>query len=135
MNSAIDQKAGSITTTVSQQIAEIAVGGRNIITGSAKLTIGAGKRPKGHWRTSGSVATVSAPVIGVPYADDLTACVLTATAVNTDGGIVQDGVLLNKDEYYTLSCWVRNSSAKSVKCVLQPFWKSSTDASGKKNLH
>ena len=134
MNSAIDQKAGSITTTVSQQIAEIAVGGRNIITGSAKLTIGAGKRPKGHWRTSGSVATVSAPVIGVPYADDLTACVLTATAVNTDGGIVQDGVLLNKDEYYTLSCWVRNSSAKSVKCVLQPFWKSSTDASGKKEF-
>ena len=134
MNSAIDQKADSITTTVSQQIAEIAVGGRNIITGSAKLTIGAGKRPKGHWRTSGSVATVSAPVIGVPYADDLTACVLTATAVNTDGGIVQDGVLLNKDEYYTLSCWVRNSSAKSVKCVLQPFWKSSTDASGKKEF-
>ena len=134
MNSAIDQKADSITTTVSEQIAGISVGGRNIVTGSAKLTIGTGKRAKGHWRTSGSVATASMPVSGVPYADDLTACVLTATAVNTDGGIVQDSVPLNKDEYYTLSCWVKNSSAKSVKCVLQPFWKSSTDASGKKEF-
>lgn len=134
MNSAINQKADSITTAVSEQIAGISVGGRNIVTGSAKLTIGTGKRAKGHWRTSGSVATASMPVSGVPYADDLTACVLTATAANTDGGIVQDGVLLNKDEYYTLSCWVRNSSAKSVKCVLRPFWKSSADASGKKEF-
>lgn len=134
MNSAIDQKADSITTAVSEQIAGISVGGRNIATGSAKLTIGTGKRAKGHWRTSGSVATASTPVSGVPYADDLTACVLTATVVNTDGGIVQDSVPLNKDEYYTLSCWVKNSSAKSVKCVLQPFWKSSTDASGRKEF-
>ncbi len=134
MNSAIDQKADSITTAVSEQIAGISVGGRNIVTGSAMLTIGTGKRTKGHWRTSGSVATASTPVSGVPYADDLTACVLTATAVNTDGGIVQDSVPLNKDEYYTLSCWVKNSSTKSVKCVLQPFWKSSTDASGRKEF-
>ena len=134
MKSAIDQKADSITTAVSEQIAGISVGGRNIATGSAKLTIGTGKRAKGHWRTSGSVATASAPVSGVPYADDLTACVLTATVVNTDGGIVQDSVPLNKDEYYTLSCWVKNSSAKSVKCVLQPFWKSSADASGRKEF-
>lgn len=134
MNSAINQKADSITTAVSEQIAGISVGGRNIVTGSAKLTIGTGKRAKGHWRTSGSVATASTPVSGVPYADDLTACVLTATAVNTDGGIVQDSVPLNKDEYYTLSCWVKNSSAKSVKCVLRPFWKSSTDASRRKTF-
>ena len=134
MNSAIDQRADSITTAVSEQIAGISVGGRNIVTGSAKLTIGTGKRAKGHWRTSGSVATASMPVSSVPYADDLTACVLTATAVNTGGGIVQDSVPLNKDEYYTLSCWVKNSSAKSVKCVLQPFWKSSTDASGRKEF-
>ncbi len=98
------------------------------------MIIGTGKRAKGHWRTSGSVATASTPVSGVPYASDLAACVLTATVVNTDGGIVQDSVPLNKDEYYTLSCWVRNSSAKSVKCVLQPFWKTSTDASGRKTF-
>lgn len=126
--------ASDFAVDIKAAVNAVSIGGRNIVTGSAKLTIGTGKRAKGHWRTSGSVVTASTHVSGVPYADDLTVCVLTATAVNTDGGIVQDGVLLNKDEYYTLSCWVRNSSDNSVKCILQPFWKSSTDTSERKGF-
>ena len=119
--------ASDFATDITAAVNAISIGGRNIVTGSAKLTIGAGKRPKGHWRQSGPVTLASTSASGVPYADDLTACVLTATTINASGGLVQDGVPLSKDEYYTLSCWVKNTSAKSVKFILQPFWKSSSD--------
>lgn len=122
-----DEVGAATAADITAAVNAVEIGGRNVVTGSAKLTIGAGKRPKGHWRQSGPVTLASTSASGVPYADDLTACVLTSTTINASGGIVQDGVPLSKDEYYTLSCWVKNTSAKSVKFILQPFWKSNSD--------
>ena len=135
MKSAIDQNADSIKTTVSEQIAGIAVGGRNIVTGSETLTIGTGKRAKGHWRTSGSAD--NGEILGtfqenMPSCGKITAISIDCHTSGTEYGIAQDRVPLDKDSYYTLSCWVRSGSSDNARCALQPFWKSSTDSGGRK---
>ena len=123
--------AANITAAVNA----VSIGGRNIVTGSETLTIGTGKRAKGHWRTSGSSG--NGEILGtfresMPSCGEITAISIDCYTLGAEYGITQDNVPLDKDSYYTLSCWVRSGSSNNARCALQPFWKSSTDSGGRK---
>ncbi len=123
--------AANITAAVNA----VSIGGRNIVTGSETLTIGTGKRAKGHWRTSGSSG--NGQILGtfrenMPSCGKITAISIDCYTLGAEYGITQDNVPLDKDSYYTLSCWVRSGSSNNARCALQPFWKSSTDSGGRK---
>ena len=123
--------AANITAAVNA----VSIGGRNIVTGSETLTIGTGKRAKGHWRTSGSSG--NGEILGtfrenMPSCGKITAISIDCYTLGAEYGITQDNVPLDKDSYYTLSCWVRSGSSNNAQCALQPFWKSSTDKGGRK---
>ena len=123
--------AANITAAVNA----VSIGGRNIVTGSETLTIGTGKRAKGHWRTSGSSG--NGEILGtfresMPSCGEITAISIDCHTSGTEYGIAQDRVPLDKDSYYTLSCWVRSGSSNNARCALLPFWKASTDSGGRK---
>ena len=117
MNSAIDQKADSVTTTVTEQIAGITVGGRNIARGTANMTPGAnntGSWNYGTWRVNInqngqlSIVTVTdSPIEGITKALRLTA---TGTSAS---GFMQQFTPLVKGQQYVLSCWIRGTAPKA----------------------
>ena len=128
MNSAINQKADSITATVSKQIAGIAVGGTNIATGSATLTIGTGGRSKGEWRAAGNGALAIAIVSDDVLPKNIkNAAVCTVTSANVTAGIAQNNEPMDSNSYYTLSCWVKAAGNYTIKCRLVPFFTGGTD--------
>ena len=128
MNSAIDQKADSVTTTVTEQIAGITVGSTNIATGSATLTIGTGGRSKGEWRAAGNGALAIAIVSGDVLPQNIkNAAVCTVTSANVTAGIAQNDEPMDSNSYYTLSCWAKATGNYTIKCRLVPFFTGGTD--------
>lgn len=122
----IQQKANAALEAVN----EVQVGGRNIATGTAMLTIGTGGHSVGHWRKTGNGTVENIDIIDSPVASINKGVRITSTNATSQIGICQDSVPLNSDDIYTVSCWVRSNSSSGVPCRLQSFYKSSTDNSG-----
>lgn len=113
-----------------EAIKEVQVGGRNIATGTASLTIGTGGHSIGHWRKTGNGTVENIDISDSPVASINKGVRITSINATSQIGICQDGVPLNSDDIYTVSCWVRSNSSSGVPCRLQSFYKSSTDNSG-----
>lgn len=122
----IQQKANAALEAVN----EVQVGGRNIATGTAMLTIGTGGHSVGHWRKTGNGTVENIDISDSPVASINKGVRITSINATSQIGICQDGVPLNSDDIYTVSCWVRSNSSSGVPCRLQSFYKSSTDNSG-----
>lgn len=113
-----------------EAVKEVQVGGRNIATGTATLTIGTGGHSVGHWRKTGNGTVENIDISDSPVASINKGVRITSINSTSQIGICQDGVPLNSDDIYTVSCWVRSNSSSGVPCRLQSFYKSSTDNSG-----
>ena len=113
-----------------EAVKEVQVGGRNIATGTATLTIGTGGHSIGHWRKTGNGTVENIDISDSPVASINKGVRITSINATSQIGICQDGVPLNSDDIYTVSCWVRSNSSSGVPCRLQSFYKSSTDNSG-----
>ena len=113
-----------------EAVKEVQVGGRNIATGTATLTIGTGGHSVGHWRKTGNGTIKNIDIRDSPVASINKGVRITSTNATSQIGICQDGVPLNSDDIYTVSCWVRSNSSSGVPCRLRSFYKSSTDNSG-----
>lgn len=113
-----------------EAVKEVQVGGRNIATGTATLTIGTGGHSVGHWRKTGNGTVENIDISDSPVASINKGVRITSINATSQIGICQDGVPLNSDDIYTVSCWVRSNSSSGVPCRLQSFYKSSTDNSG-----
>lgn len=113
-----------------EAVKEVQVGGRNIATGTATLTIGTGGHSVGHWRKTGNGTVENIDISDSPVASINKGVRITSINATSQIGIFQDGVPLNSDDIYTVSCWVRSNSSSGVPCRLQSFHKSSTDNSG-----
>ena len=113
-----------------EAVKEVQVGGRNIATGTATLTIGTGGHSVGHWRKTGNGTVENIDISDSPVASINKGVRITSINATSQIGICQDGAPLNSDDIYTVSCWVRSNSSSGVPCRLQSFYKSSTDNSG-----
>lgn len=113
-----------------EAVKEVQVGGRNIATGTATLTIGTGGHSVGHWRKTGNGTVENIDISDSPVASINKGVRITSINATSQIGICQDSVPLNSDDIYTVSCWVRSNSSSGVPCRLQSFYKSSTDNSG-----
>lgn len=113
-----------------EAVNDVQVGGRNLVTGTATMTIGTGGHSAGHWRKSGTGAIETIDISDAPVASINKGIRIAITNASSQIGIVQDNIPLNNGDIYTLSCWVRSNSSSGVPCRLQPFYKSSTDNSG-----
>lgn len=113
-----------------EAVNEVQVGGRNLVTGTATMTIGTGGHSAGHWRKSGTGTIETIDISDAPVASINKGIRITITNASSQIGIAQDNIPLNNSDIYTLSCWVRSNSSSGVPCILQPFYKSSTDNSG-----
>lgn len=113
-----------------EAVKEVQVGGRNIATGTATLTIGTGGHSVGHWRKTGNGTVENIDISDSPVASINKGVRITSINATSQIGICQDDVPLNIDDTYTISCWVRSNSSSGVPCRLQSFYKSSTDNSG-----
>lgn len=107
------------------------IGGRNIVTGTKELNIGNGGHSKGHWRKDGATGTMQTIDISDDSWKSFTHCLrLTSTDSSAQIRLGQYGIPLDKNSYYTMSCWVRSNSSVGVPIRLQPFYKSNSDHSG-----
>lgn len=113
-----------------EAVKEVQVGGRNIVTGTAALTIGTGGHSVGHWRKTGAGTVENIDISDSPVASINKGVRITSASATSQIGICQDRVPLNSDDIYTVSCWVRSNSSSGIPCRLQLFYKSSTDNSG-----
>lgn len=113
-----------------EAVKEVQVGGRNIATGTASLTIGTGGHSIGHWRKTGNGTVENIDISDSPVASINKGVRITSINATRQIGICQESVPLNSDDIYTVSCWVRSNSSSGVPCRLQSFYKSSTDNSG-----
>lgn len=119
----------SKTYTTKEAFDGLEIGSRNIATGTASMVIGSGKWEKGHWRSSGTGSIESIDITDSPISGVDKGAKLTASTAGKQIGIAQDLIPLNNNNTYTLSCWVRGSSA-GLTCRLQPFYASSSDTGG-----
>lgn len=107
------------------------IGGRNIVTGTKELNIGNGGHSKGHWRKDGATGTMQTIDISDDSWKSFTHCLrLTSTDSSAQIRLGQYDIPLDKNSYYTMSCWVRSNSSVGVPIRLQPFYKSNSDHSG-----
>ena len=118
-----------VDTDINEAVNGIQVGGRNLVTGSRLLKIGSGGRSKGEWRAAGTGSLATAPATGITFTDNdmqAAACIVTTTTALS--GIAQDNITMSKDDYYTLSCWVKSTGDYTMTCRLMPFFiTNSTD--------
>ena len=137
--SALESDLSGFRTTVSETYAtksaidSIQIGGRNIITGSAAMSIGvinSATWKNGQWRKSGTGDAVTIDIAAPPIPSISKGVRFTQTTGKNPIGIVQDKVLINSNTVYTLSCWARSNSADGVTCRLQPFFKTVADQGG-----
>lgn len=113
-----------------EAVNDVQVGGTNIATGTATMTIGTGGHSVGHWRKSGTGTIETIDISDAPVASINKGVRIAITSASSQIGICQDNLPLNSGDIYTLSCWIRSNSSSGVPCRLQPFYKSSTDNSG-----
>lgn len=107
------------------------IGGRNIVTGTKELKIGYGGHSKGHWKKDGATGTIQTIDISDDSWKSFTHCLrLTSTDSTVQIRLGQCDIPLDKNSYYTMSCWVRSNSSVGVPIRLQPFYKSNSDHSG-----
>lgn len=107
------------------------IGGRNIVTGTKELKIGYGGHSKGHWKKDGATGTIQTIDISDDSWKSFTHCLrLTSTDSTVQIRLGQCDIPLDKNSYYTMSCWVRSNSSVGVPICLQPFYKSNSDHSG-----
>lgn len=107
------------------------IGGRNIVTGTKELNIGYGGHSKGHWKKDGATGTIQTIDISDDSWKSFTHCLrLTSTDSTVQIRLGQCDIPLDKNSYYTMSCWVRSNSSVGVPIRLQPFYKSNSDHSG-----
>ncbi len=121
---------------ITAQVNAVSIGGRNIATGTADMVIGKINQAtwaNGQWRTSGTGNVDTIDITDAPILSIGKGVRLTQTA-EEQIGIVQDKVLINSNTVYTLSCWAKSNSATGVTCRLQPFFKTSADSGGVKNV-
>ena len=117
-----------IDNNITASIDAVEIGSRNIVTGTANMVIGSGKRKKGHWRQSGTGTIETIDISDSPVAGVSKEIKIIASSTKQNG-IAQDLIPLNSNNAYTLSCWVRGSSS-GLTCRLQPYFASSTDNGG-----
>ena len=125
--------AADITAAVNA----ISIGGRNIATGTAAMSIGAINHAtweNGQWRKSGTGDAETIDIADPPISSIGKGVRFTQTTGKNQIGIVQDKVLLNSNTVYTLSCWARSNSADGVTCRLQPFFKTTADQGGNSEI-
>lgn len=113
-----------------EAVNDVQVGGTNIATGTATMTIGTGGHSVGHWRKSGTGTIETIDISDAPVASINKGVRIAITSASSQIGICQDNLPLNSGDIYTLSCWIRSNSSSGVPCRLLPFYKSSTDNSG-----
>ena len=113
-----------------EAVNDVQVGGTNIATGTATMTIGTGGHNVGHWRKSGTGTIETIDISDAPVASINKGVRIAITSASSQIGICQDNLPLNSGDIYTLSCWIRSNSSSGVPCRLQLFYKSSTDNSG-----
>lgn len=110
------------------------VGGRNIATGTAALMIGTGKRAAGHWRKSASASgdgsiknidIVNSPVNGIKKG-------IRIVSSNNNGttwyGFAQDRCIIEKNQEYTMSFWLKGS-IPGINIMFRPWWNDSEKSS------
>ena len=122
---------------ITAQVNAVSIGGRNIVTGTAAMSIGAINRAtwkNGQWRKSGTGDAETIDIADPPIPSIGKGVRFTQTTGKNQIGIVQDKVLLNSNTVYTLSCWARSSSADGVTCRLQPFFKTTADQGGNSEI-
>lgn len=118
---------------VNTAIDAVNIGGRNIVTGTAAMSIGvinSATWENGQWRKSGTGDAETIDIADPPIPSISKGVRFTQTTGKNQIGIVQDKVLINSNTVYTLSCWARSNSADGVTCKLQPFFKTATDNGG-----
>ena len=118
-------------------VENIDIGTRNLATGTADMVVGLinqATRENGQWRASGTGTITNIDITDAPLPNINRGVKVIASLANKQIGVVQDKILLNSNNTYTLSCWVRGSAASGLKCKLQPFYASSTDNGGSKDF-
>lgn len=118
---------GLMLSTDKKKLDELAIGGRNLLKGTATLTIDTtdttwayGKFYKSN--SGGSIENVSLPSTPIPSV--MNGIKITITTANTEIGFAQSGVPLRK-QTMTQSVWVKGNVGDIVR--LQPLY---SDASG-----
>lgn len=98
----------------------IQIGGRNISTGTADMTIGTGGYPKGRWRRTGTGSVTSESITDPPESGISRCARVEITNETAQVGIVQDSVPLVVGCDYLLSFWAR-CSAEDCICRVQMY--------------
>ena len=125
--------ASDFAADITAAVNAVSIGGRNIVTGTAAMSIGvinSATWKNGQWRKSGTGDAVTIDIADPPIPSISKGVRFTQTTGKNQIGIVQDKVLINSNTVYTLSCWARSNSADGVTCRLQPFFKTATDNGG-----
>lgn len=115
----------SKTYTTKTEFDNLEIGGRNLAHGTKTLKLGSGTWGSSTWRQSSSGGVLSNTTFSDSPINDIDSGILiNITTANTQIGFCQDQYPnIVKDEYYTLSAWVKPS--KEAKILLEPYWKSS----------
>ena len=110
------------------KINNLEIGGRNLAHETKMLKLGSGTWDSSTWRQSGSGGALSNITFSDSPIDDIDSGILiNITTANTQIGFCQDQYPnIVKDEYYTMSAWVKPSKAAKIR--LEPYWKSSTSS-------
>ncbi len=119
-----------VDNNIAAAIDAVEIGGRNIVTGTATMTIGTGGRSVGHWRKSGTGTIETIDITDTPLPGINKGIKITSSEAGSQIGIAQDKTPLNSSSIYTLSCWVRSNAVSGLECRLQPFYLSASDYGG-----
>lgn len=117
---------------ITKEIGKIEIGGVNLATGSSSLIIGDGGNKLGKWRVSGNGEYKQISITDCPVKSVLNGIRLINTH-QTEVGIAQDFCILESNETYTMSVWVKGSIS-GISGRIGSFWINDSDTGGKMNF-
>lgn len=114
---------------ITKEIDKIEIGGVNLATGSSSLIIGDGGNKLGKWRISGNGEYKQISITDCPVKSILSGIRLINTH-QTEIGIAQDFCILESNETYTMSVWVKGSIS-GISGRIGSFWINDSDTGGR----